>query len=435
MKVLETLRNKGFWMMDALRGHVIKKNYDDICNIIRGGKDVENLQKQYLMSVLNHAVENVPYYRQFKCFSSLSDFPVIDKKIVKDDEDAFIARGYNKETLFRQETSGSTGMPFVVYQDYKKRQRATADTLVFSQLADYIIGTKLYFSRVWAGVPKPSKVTCIKQNWIVQDSSNLSDDFIEKMLYMWEHDDSTKSVLLFASTLTAIAKFIIKNNFRPNAKITSFITISEALDTWTKRTIQERYNTNVFSRYSNQELGIMAQQLPGGDDFLANTASFYFEILDMDKDIPALPGTEGRIVVTDLFAKAMPLIRYDTGDIAIVKEKYPKQGRMLFESIGGRKVDYIFDTKANMLSPFVINNPMHEFLEIQQYQFIQDSETSYTMLLNMHEGTSFNKEGQMINMLRSILGQDAKITVKYVSEIPVMKSGKRKQIVNNYKLL
>lgn len=76
---------------------------------------------------------------------------------------------------------------------------------------------------------------------------------------------------------------------------------------------------------------------------------------------------------------------------------------------------------------------MHEFLEIRQYQFIQEDINNYTMLLNLSDVNVFNREDEMIDMLRSFLGQDANITVSYVSEIPVLKSGKRKQVVNNYK--
>ena len=387
-----------------------------------------------MTTILNYAVDNVSFYRQFKRFGSLSDFPVINKKIVKDNENAFIANGYDKEKLFRQETSGSTGMPFVVYQDVVKRRRATADTLFFSHIANYEPGMRLYVSRVWGGMPRPSNLECIERNWVTHDSDSLSEDSIRMLLDMWEKDMSTKSVLMFASSLTAIAKYIARNNFKPKAKIASFITMSEALDPWTKETISKSYGTAVVSRYSNQELGIMAQQLPGRDDFLVNTASFYFEILDMDEDKPAAPGKEGRIVVTDLFSRAMPLIRYDTGDVAVIKEVWQDDQRnVVFTEVGGRKLDYIYDTASNMVSPYVINNPMHQFLEISQYQFIQETEKEYTMLLNVQDGVFFGREDEMVSMLKSYLGKDAEITVRYVSDIPVLKSGKRKQVVNRYR--
>lgn len=77
---------------------------------------------------------------------------------------------------------------------------------------------------------------------------------------------------------------------------------------------------------------------------------------------------------------------------------------------------------------------MHEFQDISQYQFIQNGEKEYKMLLNLRPGLRrFEREKDMIVMLKSFLGFDANIDVEYVQEIPVLKSGKRKQVVNNYK--
>lgn len=60
---------------------------------------------------------------------------------------------------------------------------------------------------------------------------------------------------------------------------------------------------------------------------------------------------------------------------------------------------------------------------------------NYKMLINLRKGISeFKREGYMLTMLKSFLGDDASIEVEYVEEIPVLKSGKRKQVVNNYKL-
>ncbi len=55
------------------------------------------------------------------------------------------------------------------------------------------------------------------------------------------------------------------------------------------------------------------------------------------------------------------------------------------------------------------------------------------MLINLKDSDVFERENRMLMMLKSYLGDEAEIHVKYVEEIPVLKSGKRKQVVNNYK--
>lgn len=427
MKAFEILRRKAYWTLDSLKGSPIGKQLADIERIMSSEGNVE---AEYIKAALDYATSHVPFYKKYKGCERLGDFPVVNKNIIRDNEAQFLSDEFEKSQLVVRETSGSTGMPFTVYQDAAKRHRATADTLWFSKQAHYELGSRLYFSRVWDQKTTRSKIECLRQNWVMHDASSLSDEAIARFLKQLEQDNSTKNVIIFASSLTAIAKYVERSGVKPKAKIASFITISESLPLWTKETIERQFNAPVFSRYSNEELGIMAQQIEGSTDFLVNTASFNFELLAMDSDTPVADGEEGRIVVTDLFNHAMPLIRYDTGDIAVRK---PGCERLIFEKVGGRRVDYIFDTKGKLVSPYVINTPMHEFLEIQQYQFIQEGERNYTMLLNMKEGNSFNREGDMLAMLKSYLGEDAEIGVKYVDEIPVLKSGKRKQVVNKYK--
>ena len=52
------------------------------------------------------------------------------------------------------------------------------------------------------------------------------------------------------------------------------------------------------------------------------------------------PGELGRIVVTDFYNKAFPMIRYDTGDTGIYQEVIDEKGRKhgYFTEIYGRVV-------------------------------------------------------------------------------------------------
>lgn len=429
------LRANLFWALDKLKGGPIKHHYEDLHDIFDnyGSKKVKIRLAKYLQDELNYATEHVAFYKKFKGSTCLSDFPVINKAIVRDNESLFLNPLFDKANLFKQETSGSTGMPFAVYQDPLKRKRATADTLYFSHIGKYELGNRLYFSRVWDKETTRSWFTCFKQNWRIRDSSNLSEEKIEKFLSDLENDKSLKSVIVFASTLAAMVKYIVTKRKKTTAKVESFITLSESLDPTTKKLAKEIFGTTVISRYSDQELGIMAQQTTDSDEFILNIGSYYFEFLDLDEDKPAKIGQPGRIVVTDLFNHSMPLIRYDTGDIAIVQNTEDADIPRLL-TVEGRRVDFIYSTNGELVSPYVVNTPMHEFQDISQYQFIQNGEKEYKMLLNLRDGLKmFKRENDMLVMLRSFLGQDAYIDVEYVEEIPVLKSGKRKQVVNNYK--
>ncbi len=424
------LRSLVYWTLDRLMGRNIRLNYNEVWNSLSYYKG-ENLAQ--LETILRWAVDNVDWYKKYSNFKSLSDFPVINKMIIKENEEAFIAKIFNKEKLFVESTSGSTGTPFVVYQDTAKRKRAAADTIVFSHFAGYDLGTRLYYSRVWNDLNRKSKLQSRIQNIVMQDSSRLSDEDMSAFLKKLENDCSEKSVLIFASTLAALYQYMIKNKVSTNAKVKCFITMSESLAEEVRNGIKDLFHTNVVARYSNCECGIIAQQCCDDTEYHINNASFFVETLKFDSDEPAGDDIPGRIVVTDLFNRAMPLIRYDTGDVGVISpnSKCHLHGRVL-SRVDGRRIDCIYSTEGKILSPYVINNTLWRFKELNQYQFIQNQQNDYLIKLNTNKN-EFNRLNELLMELKKYIGQDAKISVEYVDEIPLLASGKRKQVINNYK--
>ena len=208
MRPLEIVRQKTYWILDSMKGSPIGKQLSDIDSIMseKSVKDKDVKMNGYVNDILKYATLHVPFYRSFDGKKRLEVFPVVNKNIIRDNEAQFLSDEFDKSCLAVRETSGSTGMPFSVYQDARKRQRATADTLWFSKIAHYELGTRLYFSRVWDKKTTRSKWQCLRQNWVLHDASSLSDESIEGFVTQLEKDCSTKTVIIFASSLTSIAK-------------------------------------------------------------------------------------------------------------------------------------------------------------------------------------------------------------------------------------
>tara|TARA_R110002124_G_scaffold109790_2_gene263244 strand:- start:90 stop:716 length:627 start_codon:yes stop_codon:yes gene_type:complete len=205
--------------------------------------------------------------------------------------------------------------------------------------------------------------------------------------------------------------------------------MSEPLSESVASKMEYYFQNPVVSRYSNVENGIIAQQIPKTDYFTINWASYIIEILDMEKDIPAKQGEIGRIVLTDLYNLATPMIRYDTGDVgSFIIEQNLNNGFPMFKSVAGRITDILRNTDGEIVNPFIIYNNLYRYPELDQIQLIQNSNRTYTFRINC-TGT-FIREKEFLNFFKGFLGQDAIVTVEYVNEIPLLKSGKRKIIVN-----
>lgn len=96
--------------------------------------------------------------------------------------------------------------------------------------------------------------------------------------------------------------------------------------------LEKQFNCTVRSWYSNEENGIMGIQKEEDESYRIDTESYYYEILKLDSDEPAEPGELGRIVITDLYNYAIPLIRYDNGGSGCIRKNRKKwQSEILSE--------------------------------------------------------------------------------------------------------
>lgn len=432
MRVLEKIRNIAFWSNDLLTGSKVRKNLIDIKNILENptGDLHKNKINLRLNKILKHAAEKVNYYGNINLQDyNIYKFPVVNKNIIRDKIDDFISNGIDKGSLHRVVTSGSTGTPFSVYHDAMKKKRNTADTIYFGSLAGFEIGTQLNYLKIWTVVNRKNIIQAWAENIIPIDVTQLSDENIENLLVNFAKKNNPKAFLGYASALESICQFIEKKNFTVRiSNVKSIIAMSEGLSDYAKLALHKYFGVYPVSRYSNVENGIIAQQLPDGSNtFLVNWASYLVEILDMESDNVLDIGNPGRIVITDYFNFAMPMIRYDTGDIGTLNWDESKK-KLLLTNVGGRKMDLVFNTKGCLVSSFTITNNMWLYPEIKQYQFIQLEKTKYLFKLNL-DG-KFEREELLISEFKYYFGQDAQIMVEYVDEIPLLLSGKRKKVMN-----
>ncbi|MEA3477003.1 MAG: CoF synthetase [Bacteroidota bacterium] len=434
MYIFSSIRRSAFWIKDKLKGNPVGSHYKDIKFIFENYSDIRSsqLREKHLFSILCYAIKSTPFYSSVKG-ASISDFPVINKNIVRKNYDDFKSKDvkYGADCCFY--TSGSTGAPFSVNVNKRKRDRNTADTIFFGELAGYNFGDKLYYFKIWNNVNRKSRFLKFTQNIVPQDVLELNDQAISRIIEELKRDKTPKALLAYSSVYDAMCFHLNQSNSKPITNNTkAAISQAEALSQSTKEGISYYFNTKAVARYSNNENGIIAQQMPEDEEFFINEASFFVELLDMDSDVPVPYGTPGRIVLTDLFNYCMPMIRYDTGDIGVLDEKYVLgHKRKVLKSVEGRKLDMIYDTKGSLVSSYIWFRNMWKYKEIKQFQVIQLDEKEYTLKVNVE--SPFEKEADLVKEYKEFLGQDAIINIEYVSELPLLASGKRKTTLNLYR--
>ncbi len=433
MSFLQKLRSKAFWCQDFLKGRKTRFHYNEIKLIHENFNSISSIQlrKKNLDVLLKHSVSSTPFYKSYSNFSDLSDFPVIDKLFIKNNFESFKSEIYLNKKNFKAASSGSTGTPFIIYKDLNKKYRNIADIIFFTGLTGFSFGQRLYFMRVWTSLNKKNKLLAWIQNVRMVDVSNLDDNKISEIIDKLKKDKNKIGILSYASNLKAICKYLDKICSKPiNCNLSSVIANSECLNEYTKDAFERYFMTPVFSRYSNEECGLLSQQVLGSENlFKINWASYFVEILNFDNDTSVEIGTPGRVVVTDLFNYCMPLIRYDTGDVA--NFCYDEKGILCFQHVEGRKLDMIYNTIGELISSFVIGGLMKKYTALNQYQFIQESKTDYLFKLNV-DNNIFKEVNLLKDEFANVLGANSNIKIEYLNEIPRLASGKHRQVVNNY---
>ncbi len=422
------LRNWGFWAKDRVQGSPIGKHCEDIEARLGSG----TLSADRLEALLHFAVEHAPFYAACRGFGSLQDFPVINKNMIKAQYEAFRSDAFPGVHLHVMSTSGSTGTPFSVLQDPDKRRRVLAEMICFGRRAGYQVGDRFVFTRIWTRHNRKRWHAALRENEIMFDISSLDDPCLESLRTLLRTDAGIRCMLGYPSTFGPLIRYLEHQGDGPESShLRSIISISERLPRATREALRSRFGCTVVSRYSNQENGVLAQQCPDREEYHLNTASYVFEYLKLEEDLPAEPGERARMVITDLFNRGMPMIRYDTGDV-VVRRPSAACGwtTETLSEIEGRREDFIYDTQDRLLSPSLVDLHLWPYTELKQFQFIQEAKGQYQLVLNGAKG--HYRDEEFIDLAKGFLGSDASVSVVHVDQIPLLASGKFKLVVSRY---
>ena len=252
--------------------------------------------------------------------------------------------------------------------------------------------------------------------------------------------NDTKAVCLrgYASSFDLLANYIKRHPIKlPSLKL--LIAGSETLQDDVRKKVKEYIGCEIISQYANEECGIIAQEQPptmeSDNVMYLNYAGYYIEFLKLDSDKPAEIGELGRIVLTDYHNHAFPIIRYDTGDVGVKLPANEKSnGFPILGKLYGRRLDVCYSADNHPISPLAIGRVLKHFNEIMQWQFIQKGDKQYLLKLCMRDrNISLNYINEIILALKEPIGIDSNIRVELVDEVPILASGKRKPIINEWK--
>jgi len=298
---------------------------------------IENKKKEVVEYHLKH---NSSYQKLVgtTAFSNWDDLPIMTKKNFQKPLIERLSTGFSLKNVYVNKTSGSSGDPFIFGKD--KFSHALTWAVIFDRFGWHGIDFNSSYQARFYGIPldflgnTKERFKDFLGNRFRFSIFDLSDAVLDRFLKKFETkkfdyiNGYTSSIVLFAKFLQQ--KNIILKNICPTLKVC--VVTSEMLFDEDKILLKKQFGVQVVNEYGASELDLIAFQNPD-DEWQVNSETLFVEILDENNTI--LPyGKEGRIVITSLFNKAHPFIRYDIGDIGILDEKSTPKKPILKKLIG-----------------------------------------------------------------------------------------------------
>jgi phenylacetate-CoA ligase len=232
----------------------------------------------------------------------------------------------------------------------------------------------------------------------------------------------------YTSAIHRLAQYVLRvgdtDRVRPRAVIVS----SETLLPAARADIEEAFGCPVHNAYSLGELVAYVSECDFGSMHVS-TEYGVLELLDTDESA----GT-GRheIIASGLFNRAMPLLRYRTGDTAAPANAACECGRGLptVDELTGRSDDVVHTPDGTIVGPAPMSLAFQRVPRLRRAQVHQDRIESIRVLVEVDADFTADDESFMVAELAKRLGTALEIEVERVQALPRTSGGKERVVVS-----
>lgn len=394
-------------------------------------ENIERFQNNRLQEIVDYAYKTCSYWKNefgskkinFSAKSKFSDLSIVKKANIRDSKEMFISETVN--SFYKMATSGSSGVPLEFYIDQSIFVRR-AFALHYA-LKQYGLDTHLNILRLsYQDFPWRNYQG---RYFDVSLLSRHGAGDIRKFLNIY------KPAILYGtvSHILAFAEFIEKNSC--DWRFEGIITRSEHLTDAVRAYFESVFGGKAYNIYAAREFGPIAQECVMQKGHHVNEDIVFLEIVDDDGNIVP-EGTEGNILITSLYNKSMPFIRYEIGDRGgFVVEKCGCGLQTKRIMLVGRNCDFVYLPSGRKLPISDLFSPLSIVGVVRAFQFIQQSFNELIIRVATGGNENWSNVSQTIKLRvykTANLASEANfvLRVEKVDEIPLLPNGKRKLFVS-----
>jgi phenylacetate-CoA ligase len=394
-------------------------------------------QWEAVRAQLHHAYATVPFYRErFKAAGlrpedvrTADDYrrlPVLTKADIRAHGPGLLSADYDRAQLHRKTTSGSTGVALEVFVDDAAMQHKRGCALRADEWSGWRFGERV--ARVW-GNPE-----YLRNGW----RGRLRNALLERATYLDTLKMDEAALADFARRLQSRPPSLIFGHAHSVYLLAEYVraadialrprgivTTAMVLHSWQRRAIEEVFACRVTNRYGCEEVSLIACECERHQGLHINAPGVYVELLCDGR--PAGPGEPGSVVVTDLTNRAMPLLRYQVGDVAAWAGRPCPCGRglPLLERVEGREADYVVTPAGELISGISLteNFALH-VPGVAQLQIVQEEIGRF--VFRIVRGADFGPASlrRLRELVAERFGPGVTFTCEFLDRIPQEASGK-----------
>jgi phenylacetate-CoA ligase len=398
--------------------------------------DFEIYIKNKKEEIVNFHMKNNDFYKSFvsKKKWDWNSLPILQKENLQLSLEERLSNGYTLKNIFKNSTSGSTGSPFSFAKD--KFSHALTWTIIKNRFNWH----SLYGKRQARFYGMPKKMVGKGKELIKDFAANrfrfnvfdLTDVAFDKWINKFS---STKFVYIngYTSVLVVFAKYLttkglVLKEICPSLK--ACVVTSEMLFESDKELLNKSFGVKIINEYGASELDLIAFE-DEKNNWVINTEALFVEVLDEENKV-VKDGKVGNIVITSLFNKAHPFIRYKIGDKGAIKKISPKI--TILQNLEGRSEDLV-KLPSGKVSPgltfyYITKSLIEESNDIKEIKIIQTKLD--TFIINYVSCNKLDKfrEDKIRQALTEYLEVNLTIVFTKLEKLERTKSGKLKQFTS-----
>lgn len=408
---------------------------------------IDKFRTKQFLKIIAHCYQNVPFYRKYfddnglkiSDFQTLDDvkkLPFITKEIIKHKKSELQALNFKERFIDHQTTGGTTGIPTNFGIDMTSVYKWDANSWRFWKYAGYDIGMPaIYFWAHPADLDISNsihfKIKMLMENTTIFNCWDLSESKLDTFS---NYINKTKPKIIrgYASAISLYVHSCKKLGIRLNNSPQGIIITADKIYESQMVEIADFFGCDVFNEYGCREFGILAHECQSHQGYHLAEESFVFEVCMSSTGKTQFYGN-GELIATQLYNYAMPLLRYRTGDEVAISQEYCNCGRKLklISHLNGRVIDYVLTKSNRHVHGTLFFYLFGDSKGVERFQIHQYEKGNIQVYIVKNEFFTEQSLSSTLSYLHEHYNGDLDYHVKYVNEVEVSPSGKRRICISH----